>query len=243
MRSNRNVVKSLFAFFLFLAGAVYAQSYKVALAQIPTTDYYKSLAMAIGEVSGAALDIQIVPLARSVYLIENKQIDFSLPMLAMKDAAKVQALGYDYSTTVLCQSSFVLVTNKSKPVDIDDLKKGNTKGFKIEADVSMANQFEFAALPSTNAEASIKKVSAGTIDGYIHGQAVTDAALKAVGATNLKRQLYENLDLVYTLQKGGRGGAVDKLLADAIKKLKDSGRYDKIMGKLVKALTFNDWQP
>jgi polar amino acid transport system substrate-binding protein len=243
MRALYKQTPAAFVLAFFLSTAAYAQSYKVAVAQIPTTEYYKNLAMAIAESSGLNFDIQAVPLARSVYLIENKQIDLSLPMLAMKDSDKVKALDYDYSTTVLCRSCFVLVTNKAKPVDIDDLKKGNSKRYKIEADVSMANQFEFTALPSTNAEASLRKVSDGTIDGYIHGQAVTDAALKAIKALNLKRQFYENLDLVCLLQKGSRGGPIDTMISDSIKKLKDSGQYEKIMGSLIKALTYDDWQP
>ena len=34
------------------------------------------------------MDIQVVPPPRTVYLIENKLVDLTLPMLAMKDPAR-----------------------------------------------------------------------------------------------------------------------------------------------------------
>ena len=59
----------------------------------------------------------------------------------------------------------------------------------------------------------------------------------------IKRQLYDQYDLVFPIQKGGKGGRVDTMLTDGIAKLKQSGRFDQIMGGLVKADMYNDWQP
>ena len=144
----------------------------------------------------------------------------------------MKALNYDYSTAVMYKSSFVLFTNKSKPLDIADLKKGNTKGYKIETDISMVNQLDFTAIPSTNVEASLKKVAAGTIDGFVHSEATTDAVLKNMKVPTIKRQLYDQYDLVFPIQKGGKGGKVDKMLSDGIAKLKANGKFDQIMGDL-----------
>jgi hypothetical protein len=36
---------------------------------------------------------------------------------------------------------------------------------------------------------------------------------------------------------------LDKLIAEALKKLKASGKYDQIMGKLNAGQVYNDWQP
>jgi ABC-type amino acid transport substrate-binding protein len=59
----------------------------------------------------------------------------------------------------------------------------------------------------------------------------------------VKRQLYEYYDLSFALPKGQKGNALDKLLEDAIKKLKASGKYEQIMGKFLAAVKYNDWQP
>jgi polar amino acid transport system substrate-binding protein len=246
--SSTMIKRNMFLFMLVIVltsmvGFAYAEKFKVAVAQLPTTDTYKALALAIAEAGGNSFDIQVVPNARAAYLIENKQIDTSMPMLSIKDPAKVRALKYDYSTTPFLKSAFVLFTNKAKSVDIADLKKGNTKGFKIEADTSMVNQFEFTALASTNIEASLKKVEAGTIDGFIHSQTSTDAVLKNLKLSKVKRQLYDEFDLVFTLQKGARGGALDKQLTAGLEKIKANGTYERLFGKMAAAAKYNDWQP
>ena len=226
-----------------LGSVTYGDAFKAAVMDLPVTAAFSGLATAIAQVTNNTLDIQVVPPPRTVYLIENKVVDFTLPMLAMKDPAKVKVLNYDYSTAVMYKSSFVLFTNKNKPVDIEDLKKGNTKGYKIETDISMVNQLEFTGIPSTSIEASLRKVAAGRIDGFIHSQASTDAVLKSLNLTSLHRQFYEEFDLVFPIQKGARGGRVDKMLTDGLARLHANGKYDQLIGDLVKADSYIDWQP
>jgi polar amino acid transport system substrate-binding protein len=236
---------ALLAAVLFLSLGVmsYGETFKAAVMELPVTQAFSALANAIAEATNNTVALQVVPPPRTVYLIENKLVDFTLPMLAMKDPAKIKALTYDYSSAVMYKSAFVLFTNKAKPVDIEDLKKGNTKGYKIETDISMVNQLEFTGIPSTSIVGSLRKVDAGTIDGFIHTEASTDAVLKALKLPSLKRQFYEQFDLVFPIQKGGRGGKVDAMLTAGLEKLKKSGRFDQIMGDLVKADLYNDWQP
>jgi polar amino acid transport system substrate-binding protein len=233
----------LFILVAALGGAVAAQSYKVVIVQVSTSESFKTLVEAIGAATGAKFEIQVVPSARVAYLVENKQADLGLPLLGMKDAAKVAALGYDYATTSIYKNAFVLYTNKAKAVDLADLKKGNAKGFKIESGGSNPNQYDFTVSLSPNIDGSLKKIDAGSIDGYIYSQITTDAALKASGLKSIKRQLYNEYDLQFVLQKGQRGGALDKLLTEGMAKIKASGRYDAILGDIVKAAKYNDWQP
>jgi hypothetical protein len=228
---------------MLLAAHASADSFKVAMMNLPTQETFKNLLAAIADLTKNSFDIQVVPPARTAYLIENKQVDFTLPMVTIKDPAKVAALKYAYSTPILYQSAFVLITNRGKPIDEAELIKGNTKGYKIEMDVSNVDQFEFKGIPSTNIEASLKRVSDGSIDGYIHSQTTTTPVLKKLGLPNLKRQLYEYFDLVLTVQKGGNGEAVNAMLSSAIKTLRGSGKYDQIMGDIVKAAKYDDWQP
>jgi polar amino acid transport system substrate-binding protein len=228
---------------LSLCLAAGAQTYKVAIVQVSTSESFKQLVLAIGEVMKVNFEVQIVPGTRAAYLVENKQVDIGMPVLGMRDPAKVAALGYDYATSSIYRNSFVLYTNKAKAVDIAELKKGNAKGYKIETGGSNVNQYEFPALPSTNAEASLKKVDAGSIDGYLYSQITADAALKATGLKTIRRQTYDDYDLVFMLQKGARGGALDKLITAGLAKLKADGRFDKIMGDIIKSARYVEWQP
>jgi polar amino acid transport system substrate-binding protein len=226
-----------------IAAAVGAQTYKAAIVQVSTSETFKSLLMAIGEEMKVTFDAQIAPGARTTFLIENKQVDVVMPSTALKAAAEIAALKYDYSTDTIYKNAYVLYTNKGKPIDIAELKKGNPKGYKIETGGANLTLFGFTALPSTSADGSMKKVDAGAIDGYLFSQTTSDAALKAAGVKNIKRQLYDYYDLVFLLQKGSRGGPLDKLISAGIAKLKANGRFDKIIGDVAKSGQYVDWQP
>jgi hypothetical protein len=106
--------------------------------------------------------------------------------------------------------------------------------------------FSFTPLPSTNIVGSLKKVNSGSIDGYIMGVAPTDDILKASKADygNIKRQLWEIYDMGFAIQKGARGGPVDKFLSDGMAKMISSGKFKQIMGDGTVGLeTYDDWQP
>jgi hypothetical protein len=234
-------------FALLTASAMlFGETYKAAVMDLPSSPTFKAVITAIVEATGNKVEIQVVPPARSAYMVVTKQADFSLPMLALKNSAKVKALDYDYSNAVLYKASFVLFTNKAKPIDLEELRKGNPKGYKVEVDVSQVDSWEFKGLPSTNIMASLKKVAEGTIDGFIHSQTSTDLALKGKAvdfkASNLKRQLYSEVDSIFPLLKGTRGGKVDQMLQDGIAKVKASGKFEEIFS-LVRSDKYNDWQP
>jgi polar amino acid transport system substrate-binding protein len=221
----------------------YSQTYSVTVRELATTQMYTNLIKSIADEMKVTINVQVMPGGRTNFFIENKQTDIILPDLKIPDPAKQAALKYDYSTSTMYSLSFVLYTNKNKPVDIADLKKGNTKGFKIETDVSQVNTFEFVGTPTTNLEASLKKVDAGTIDGFIFSQSTGDALLKKGGFKNIKRNFYGIYDMVFGLQKGQRGGTLDKLLTEGLTRIKANKKYDEILGKAVKDGIYQEWQP
>jgi hypothetical protein len=55
------------------------------------------------------------------------------------------------------------------------------------------------------------------IDGIILSQLTGDAIFKASGLKNIKRQLWYDYIRTFSLQKGARGGEIDKMLAEGIK--------------------------
>lgn len=228
---------------LALCSLAFGQPYKAALGAIPGTEPLAKMLEAMGKQAKVEFAIQSTPMERMIQSILGKQADLGLPMIALKDPEKIKNLPFDYSTDKISGMAFVLYTNSTKPIDLKDLKNGNSKGYKIESDVSNMDKFSFATLPSTNPEGSLKKVEEGRIDGYIFGQASSDPVLKALKLTKVRRQLYETYDIVFALQKGARGGDLDKALSEGLKKIRASGEFDKIMGETVRQGVYDDWQP
>ncbi len=241
-RTRTAAVATLLAIVLTAAPAG-AQAYKVAISQIASSATMESLAKAIAAAMGVTFEIQVVPATRAVYLIEHGEVDIQFPKGLPSDLSKAKDLAYDFAAVPLSRSAWVLYTSKSKPIDPAELKKGNPKGYKIETAAANVDSWEFAALPSSNIEASLKKIDAGLIDGYLYSQISTDAALRSLGLKTIKRQLYSYSLLGFTIKKGGSGGPVDKFLTEGMGTIRASGVYDKIMGDLAKQGDYDDWQP
>jgi polar amino acid transport system substrate-binding protein len=220
-----------------------AKDYKVAIFQLPTAESFTELFKAVGEATNNDFEIQIVPPARGVYLIENKLADIFFPATISGDQKKQAGLKFDYSTARVFKAVFVLYTNKNKPVDIGELKKGNPKNYQIETTSSLADLFEFQPLQTTSLEASLKKVDAGTIDGLLYAQEAGDPFLKKLGLKNINRKLYSKNDISFGIQKGSKGTEIDKMLTDGVEKLRANGKLNQIIAISIKNSEYDDWQP
>lgn len=239
-------IRILAAAAVMAAATAQAETFKVAVPQLSpaSTETYKNLAKAVLEATGNAADIQVLPFARCVLSIQNKDVSAVAVTVALPDKKKWAALKYDYSTAEAFKIVFVLYCNKSKPIDVAELKKGNPKGYKLETDVAHVDHFPFPISGSTSFEASLKKVDSGDIDGYIFAQPSADGVVKAAGLKNIKRQYYDTFSGMFLLQKGARGGALDKAISDGMAKIKANGKYQEIMGAYVAgASAYADWQP
>ena len=246
MEKKFSSVAMVVALFLMMAGSLQAIEYKVVVPKLSpvSTDAYTALIKAIIDATGNKADIQVQPFARCVYLVETKQVDIVSTEVAVPDKAKAASQKFDYSAAETNQITFVLYTNKNKRLSVDELKKGNPKGYKIETDLAHVNHFSFALIGSTSIEASLKKVDAGQIDGYIFSQGSGDSALKAAGLKNIFRQPYDIYSGRFLLQKGTAAGSVDKMLSEGLAKIKASGQYAQILEKVnAAAATYIDWQP
>jgi len=239
---------SSIVFMLFLttlcSSNLFAKDYKASLAQMPCyaesmekgvlVDFTKALA----EVSNGKITYQVVPFNRSMYAVENKQVDFHMPLIKLPDSkkAEIAKLNYDYSTETIFHVNFTLYSNKKKPLDMKNLK-----AYKIETDNAHTPYFDFPITGVTNLEASIRKVDAGQIDGLIFADAAIDNIIKSQGIKNIKRELYHRFDVKIILPKGGQGGETDKMLSEVIGKLKKSGKFNTIMGGI--DAPYDNWQP
>jgi polar amino acid transport system substrate-binding protein len=240
----RKIILSVMLSFTMLSFST-AAVINVAISQLSpaTTETFKNYMLAIAEETNSTFEIQIVPAARALYLIENNQVDIAMPKTIIRIPSMVKDFKYDYSTALLPSSAYVLYTSKSKNITAAELKKGNPKGYNIETNSSLVDMFEFKAQPSTSIEASLKKVDTGTIDGYLYSQISTDAALKTLGLKNIKRQYYKDSELGFMIKKGTIGSPIDKILVDGTNKLKANGKFDKFMGDAIKQGKYDDWQP
>ena len=238
---NRCMVMSgiAIAFLVFTMPAL-ARDFKASIAQMPvyaeSTDkgVLVDFVKAIADVSGSKVNIQVVPFNRSMNDVISRVVDFHLPLIksTIQDESK---LDYDYSTETIFHVNFTLYTNKSKPLDINKIKDYN-----LETDLAHVQYFGFPVAGSTSIEGSLKKVDAGRIDGFIFADNASDPVIKNLDLKNIHRQLYQVFDVKIILPKGEHGKETDKFLSDAIKKLRDNGKYDAIMGGIDRK--FEDWQ-
>jgi polar amino acid transport system substrate-binding protein len=223
-----------------------AQDYKVVVPQLSpmATDTYSKLIQAILDAGSKKATMQIVPFARAIYLIETNAADIESSLIQNPNKSKWAALKYDFATPEAINIVFVLFTNKNKPIKAADLKAGKLSGLKLETDTTLVDYFSVPVSASSNMDASLQKVDSGMIDGYLFSQGSGDPALKRLGLKNVHREYYDTFVGAFLLQKGGRGGPLDKLLMDGMAKIKTNGKYKEIVGPYAAtASTYIDWQP
>jgi hypothetical protein len=228
---------------IFSSVAVFAKEYKCAVKQVPATEFYINILKTIVAATGNTVTIQVVPPTRADRLISDKEIDIQLPIIVIPDVTKQKELKYDYSTTVLAKLAWVLYTNKAKPIDVNSLRKGNPDKYKIEIDPSRTDDYTFPVSLSSNFEASLKRLSEGSIDGVLISQLTGDPLLKKAVYKNISRQLWSEYDLCFSIQKGAKGGEADKMLSDGINRLKAKGTYEELMGEYIRSAKYDNWQP
>ena len=221
-----------------------AETYKVAIMQLSNTEMYEELFAALGEATNNVFEIKVVPFARATNMIENKLVDIQVPRIKGKNEQYNNSLKFDFANAKTGNTvAYVLYTNKNKPIDISDLRKGNTKSYKIETTGANMKDFGFISIFSRKADYSLQEIASGRIDGAIFSQNTGDAALKSLKLKNIRRQLWDNFDVSFTLQKGQAGGKLDKILAEGINKLRASGKLEQIISEANRKGKYNNWQP
>ncbi|MCK6434953.1 MAG: transporter substrate-binding domain-containing protein [Burkholderiaceae bacterium] len=223
--------------------SVYAagQNWKVSLAQMPvyaeSTDkgVLVDLVKALERASGDKLELQVVPFPRSMSDVQEKKVDFHMPLIQLP-GSETGTPKFDYSNETIFHVNFTMYSSKSV-----DVTPATASKFKVETEQAHVEYFDFPIVASNSIDGSLKKVNAGRIDAFIFADNACDPIIKAGGLSNVKRQLYKRFDVKVVLPKGGRGGAADKWLTVNIGKLRASGEFDKIMGKI--DAPYQAWQP
>jgi len=231
---------ALMAVFVSPAFAV-GHTWKASLAQMPVYAESKDKGVlvdfikALEKVSGDKIDYQVVPFPRSINDVQEKNVDFQLPLIQIP-GSEIGTDKFDYSTATIFHVNFTLYSGKALTISPESAGK-----FKLETEAGHIHYFNFPIAPSTNIESSLKKVDAGRLDGFIFADAAADQFIKQDKLTNIKRQLFKRFDVKIILPKGGRGSSTDKFLSENIAKLVKSGEMAKIIGQI--DAPFNNWQP
>lgn len=180
----------------------------------------------------------VYPFARSLDNVAKGRADIHMPYTVPKNP---QRMSFQYSTDTMFRVVVGLYTNKgNKEINLANLTK-----YKIETDEGCKYIMD-SVLPnvtgSPSIESSLQKVDIGRIDGWIFPMSESDGVLKKLGLKNIKRWEYGKFDVKALFPPGETGKETDKIFSDLIRKLKASGKYQKIMAPVL-AQKFDNWQP
>lgn len=216
------------------------KSLRVSIAQMPKVSEvrdkgaFPELILGLERVSGVKIQYEIVPFARSIEVVKKKQVDFHLPLI---EPPIQKDFGFSLSTTLINRVNFVMYSNKSKPpLDLQKLD-----GLNIETDIAHVDYFPFKVVPSSCIKCSLKKVNMGRIDGFIFADETSDAIVRSEKLSAIRRQFYKRFNVKFVLQKGARGGPVDRFLTENMQKLRENGVWARTVGAFDRE--YEDWQP
>lgn len=237
---NGTLVRATYVAFLLLSVQIYysknvqAETYRVSVGEVPTTPMLLGLLKSIEAANPwLKFEITVAPFPRSIRAVaEDHTADLHFPLIRPVDEA---GLPFDVSTTQVGETPFMLYENKSKPLDIRRLGE-----YKIETDFAHTGVFPFNTIGSGDISASLRKVDAGRIDGFIFDEFSSDQHLIADGYKNIHRKFYALMDACFILPKGGKGGPADQALTRAIEAARHTQGYKDAVAKYdVKGV---DWQ-
>ncbi len=221
--------------FLIAANNVYARDLKVSLPLLPPVinkdstgllaDFIRLLDKNYTE--GKFEITGIYPFPRSVHNV-GRSADIHWPSL--EKPAGLKNVDIMYTSETFYKVNFVLYTKKGSKVTLDNLKD-----YKIASQRGQEEYFPFDIRIVDSLAGGLKMVNANRLDGLIFSMFETDAALKASGLTDIERTLYKKINVKMILENSEKGKEVDKIITGTMKKIRENGEYDKLMGFLIHA--------
>jgi polar amino acid transport system substrate-binding protein len=196
---------------------------------------YVELVRALDRLTNTKTDIDVVPFKRSVINLINGRADYHIPLI-QTPGANLEKLPYAFSTETLFQVSFVLYTNKDRPLDVNNLDQ-----YSILTDSAHTDFFPFEVEGTACLTCAIKMVNVGRIDGFIFAQNEIDPFIRQFKLTDVHRQLYKNFDVKIVIPKGDAGRKIDQYFSSGIKTLRDRGQYDELLAPVL--APYREWQP
>lgn len=218
---------------------LFAKDYRLSVARLPLYSESANKGILIDvlkamdkEYKGGKFIIHVYPFQRSIDNVINGRADFHFPTIGShiwskendKFERKLNKLGIRRSSASLTKTHFALYSNSDKPpLDIHNLGQ-----YRIETDSGHTIFFNFKIQGTTCLPCSVKKLSAGRIDGLIFAAREIDGMIKKAHITNIRRQNYKIFGSKFILPLGPKGDKLDKLLTRLIKKMIIDGTLQKV---------------
>lgn len=210
----------------------------ISIAELPsgvaTPAFTEMMKIAFGKLPGVTLQITTAPGARSMAAMLAGEADMHIPVIRPPHE---DGLPFAITTAAMYQTTFVLYTNKDKPVPMADLAK-----FKIETDAAHVGYFDFPITGGAGFEPSLQKLAAGRIDGYIFSGSAIDPIVERLGLKNIHRDVYKSFDVAAALPKAGKGGPLDQLFTKAMQGVEGDAAFKAQMQKITAQYRGPDWQ-
>ncbi|WP_141111382.1 amino acid ABC transporter substrate-binding protein [Chromobacterium haemolyticum] len=188
--------------------------------------------------SRGKITFSIEPVRRAVLDSEARSADFRFPVMKVRETAD-GGTPYQYSRELLGKVTFVLYSNKAKPLSKPDiLKMANLAKYSVEA--SPVN-WGFPTKSIVNLELSLKRLNFGRIDAVIWAQEEADFILRKDGLKSIHREHFDDYPDVFFLPCTRRGDFVNHALGEAIRAARASGELQKAYAKVHKP--YQNWQP
>jgi polar amino acid transport system substrate-binding protein len=189
---------------------------------------------------GGNFQIEAYPLARVLNNLKNRDCDIAFPDLHMQ-AGDDTVLPYRHSSESVGTVSFVLYVNSDKPLTHDMIERArNAPKFPYFIEAPKTN-WGFPVLAFHTLESAFKKVSAGRIDALLWAQEEADYELRRLGLKNIRRVHFGDFNDVFMLNRDARGDFADRVLMQAIRDLRRSGRLEMLYRHIHSP--FVAWQP
>lgn len=202
---------------------------------------------AIAEIYTGKIKIEVYPMAFSVDNVVQGRADFHMATIR-NPGIPVSQLPYQYVSESIYTVPVVIYSNKDKIIThqmiMDALANGGKFPYSIEVVRGFEKECRFPVIPSgagNDPAPSLEKVQNHRIDAFLARQAVSDPCLRRLKLNKIHRELHQEFDYVFVVQKGPKGDELNKILSDCLRKLKASGKLQEILKNYYGS--YNNWQP
>jgi polar amino acid transport system substrate-binding protein len=204
-------------------------------------DLVKAIA---SEYKRGKIKIEVYPFARSVHNVMAGNADFHIPSLKSPNMSMVN-LPYRFVTEKIGTVYFVIYSHKDKIITnkmITEAHAGKQSfPYKIDGAAGLEAAYPFPIISTNDLEQSFKKLMLKRIDAIAWAQEDADIALNKLKIKTIHREILGGFDDVIIISKEPEGNKVDKILSEAIKKLRESGKLEQLYSKIHKP--YKNWQP
>lgn len=218
---------------------MHARDYRITVGYLPLyaesedhgilIDVIKAMA---DEYTEGQFTIGVYPFERSIHYVEQGLSDMHFPIVgrnvwsdeddAYEDYLRLR--GLRRSTCCLTLSHFALYRNKDKPpLDLDRINE-----YRIETDMGHRLNFDIPMQGTTNLSGSVKKLSAGRIDGLVFAAREIDLMIQEAAISNIERQDFQIVSSKFILPDTALGEDTNRMLCEVIERMVRSGRLAEV---------------